>query len=149
MMWIGTGLWWNLGFYQHFQETYGAVFVWSMYLAIAADGYVRHGRSDQLRTLAARFAAFTEQLNAPPWNAEWYVKEARAHGIDGVVHLVGDSPRGGYFITRALEGAGIPVLEIHAENIDARDWDEQAMTAAVSAFIEERALPAAETRSTR
>ncbi len=41
LMWIGRGLWFNLGFYQHFQERYGAVFVWSMYLAIAADGYPR------------------------------------------------------------------------------------------------------------
>jgi hypothetical protein len=43
LMWIGRGLWFNLGFYQHFQERYGAVFVWSMYLAIAADGYPRYG----------------------------------------------------------------------------------------------------------
>ena len=58
LMWIGRGLWFNLGFYQHFQREYGAVFVWSMYLAIAADGYLRYG-GPPLRALAARFAAFT------------------------------------------------------------------------------------------
>ena len=58
LMWIGRGLWFNLGFYQHFQREYGAVFVWSMYLAIAADGYPRYG-GPPLRALAARFAAFT------------------------------------------------------------------------------------------
>ena len=41
LMWIGRGLWFNLGFYQRLAEEHGAVFVWSMYLAIAADGYIR------------------------------------------------------------------------------------------------------------
>ena len=87
LMWIGRGLWFNLGFYQHFQEQYGAVFVWSMYLAIAADGYPRYG-GDPLRSLAARFAAFTDLIGMPGWADEWYLKEARLHGVDGVVHLV-------------------------------------------------------------
>ncbi|HHY60724.1 MAG TPA: 2-hydroxyacyl-CoA dehydratase, partial [Clostridia bacterium] len=38
--WIGRGLWFNLGFYQYFEEKYGAVFVWSMYLAMGADAYI-------------------------------------------------------------------------------------------------------------
>lgn len=38
LMWLGRGLWSSLGFYQRFQEEYGAVFVWSMYLGLAADG---------------------------------------------------------------------------------------------------------------
>ena len=81
------------------------MFVWSMYLAVAADAYLRYG-DDPLRTLAARFAAFGEQINMPPWSAEWYVKEARHNRIDGVVHLVGDAFRGAPFITRALEDGG-------------------------------------------
>ncbi|NKX51791.1 2-hydroxyacyl-CoA dehydratase, partial [Arthrobacter deserti] len=36
LMWIGRGLWSDLGLYTRFQEEFGAVFVWSMYLAIAA-----------------------------------------------------------------------------------------------------------------
>ena len=76
LMWVGRGLWFNMAFYQHFEERYGAVFVWSMYLAVAADGYLRYG-DDPLRTLAARFAAFAEQINMPPWSSEWYLKEAR------------------------------------------------------------------------
>ena len=42
LMWIGRGLWFNLGFYQYFEEKYGAVFVWSMYLAMGADAYIRN-----------------------------------------------------------------------------------------------------------
>jgi len=136
LMWIGRGLWFNLGFYQHFQDAYGAVFVWSMYLAIAADGYIRYG-GPPLRALAARFAAFTDMLGMPGWADPWYLKEARAHRVDGVVHLVSAEARSSWFVTRALEEAGIPVLEIDANNADARDWDEAAFVDALASFIED------------
>jgi hypothetical protein len=141
LMWIGRGLWFNLGFYQHFQERYGAVFVWSMYLAIAADGYARYGGTP-LRALAARFAAFTDFLGLPGWADQWYLKEARLHGVDGVVHLVAPEARSSWFTTRALEDAGIPVLEIDANNADARTWDEAAFVQELERFIEAR-LPGA------
>ncbi|MGW4589981.1 2-hydroxyacyl-CoA dehydratase [Amycolatopsis thermoflava] len=135
LMWIGRGLWFDLDFYRRFQESHGAVFVWSMYLAIAADGYLRYG-DDPLRALAARFAAFSDQLYTPPWSAEWYVKEARNHGVDGVVHLVSDDARGGYFTTRALRAAGIPVLELHADNVDARQASPEAISAVVRDWLD-------------
>ncbi|WP_019810832.1 2-hydroxyacyl-CoA dehydratase family protein [Saccharomonospora halophila] len=135
LMWIGRGLWFDLDFYRRFQESHGAVFVWSMYLAIAADGYLRYG-DDPLRALAARFAAFSDQLYTPPWSAEWYVKEARLHGVDGVVHLVSDDPRGSYFTTSALKAAGIPVLELHADNVDARGTDETSITRTVAEWLD-------------
>ena len=137
LMWVGRGLWFNLGFYQHFQERYGAVFVWSMYLAIAADGYARHGGAP-LRQLAARFTCFTDFLGLPGWADPWYVQQAQAHGIDGVVHLVSHDSRSSYFTTKALEDAGIPVLEIDADNADARTWDEAAFVAELESFIERR-----------
>jgi 2-hydroxyglutaryl-CoA dehydratase, D-component len=137
LMWIGRGLWFNLGFYQHFQREYGAVFVWSMYLAIAADGYLRYG-GPPLRALAARFAAFSDLIGMPGWADPWYVKEARSHRVDGVVHLVTPESRSSYFVTQALEEAGIPVLEIDANNADARDWDEAAFVQSLSQFIETR-----------
>ncbi len=145
LMWIGRGLWFNLGFYQHFQERYGAVFVWSMYLAIAADGYPRYG-GDPSRSLAARFAAFTDLIGMPGWADGWYLKEAQLHGVDGVVHLVVQDSRSSYFVTRALEQAGIPVLEIDADNADAREWDEQGFVSSLSEFIETRVEPAAAER---
>ncbi|MEU9638519.1 2-hydroxyacyl-CoA dehydratase family protein [Streptomyces tendae] len=142
LMWIGRGLWFDLDFYRRFEESHGAVFVWSMYLAIAADGYLRYG-DDPLRALAARFAAFSDQLYTPPWSAEWYVKEARHHGVDGVVHLVSDDARGSYFTTRALEAAGIPVLELHADNVDARGAGPEELTRTVGDWLEARVRPAA------
>lgn len=140
LMWVGRGLWFDLDFYRRFQRTHGAVFVWSMYLAIAADGYLRYG-DDPLRALAARFAAFSDQLYTPPWSAEWYVKEARHHGVDGVVHLVSDDARGSYFTTRALRAAGIPVLELRADNVDSRGTDGEALTRTVSDWLDEEVAP--------
>ncbi len=145
LMWVGTGLWFNMGFYQWFQDTYGAVFVWSMYLGIAADGYIRNG-PDPLRTLAGRFAAFPDMINAPPWASEWYAKEAVHNQIDGVVHLSSVDRRGDYFVDRALESAGVPVLRIAGDSADARGWDEDACRAAIGAFIEERVEPVAARR---
>ncbi|SFK53048.1 2-hydroxyacyl-CoA dehydratase family protein [Geodermatophilus ruber] len=140
LMWLGRGLWYDLGLYRRFQERYGAVFVWSMYLAIAADGYARYG-TDPIRTLAARFAGLTDQLYTPPWSTEWYVKEALSHGVDGVVHLVADDVPGSWFTTRALEAAGIPVLEVRANNADPRGDGGTRLERAVCDFIERRLLP--------
>ena len=141
LMWIGTGLWFNLGFYQHFEERYGAVFAWSIYLGLAADGYARYG-DDSLRALASRFVGMEDMLHMPPWNSEWYVKEAKNNQVRGVVHLVQASctqaVQGSYFIKKALEDAGIPVLEIRADNVDARTWDDARMTAELETFLETR-----------
>ena len=106
-----------------------------MYLAIAADGYLRYG-GDPMRQLAARFAAFTDHLYTPPWSCEWYVKEARLHRIDGVVHLVSDDPRGSYFTTRALRDAGFPVIELRADNVDARGYSSGDVAATIGAWLE-------------
>jgi hypothetical protein len=119
LMWVGRGLWFDMGIYQRFQERYGAVFVWSMYLAIAADGYARYGE-DPMPSLAGRFVGLTDQLYLPGWAPGWYVKEAQTHAVDGVVHLVADDVPGPSFVTSALRDAGIPVLEIQASNADPR-----------------------------
>jgi benzoyl-CoA reductase/2-hydroxyglutaryl-CoA dehydratase subunit BcrC/BadD/HgdB len=89
-----------------------------------------------LRALAARFAAFSDFLGLPGWADPWYVKEAKLHRVDGVVHLTASESRSSWFTTRALEQAGIPVLELDANNSDAREWDEQAFTRALAGFVE-------------
>ncbi|MHA6667870.1 2-hydroxyacyl-CoA dehydratase [Homoserinimonas sp. A447] len=139
LMWIGRGLWFDLNFYRHFEQEHGAVFVWSMYLAIAADGYARYG-DDPLRALASRFVGFHEHLYVPPMSAEWYVNEARRHGVDGVVHLVSDDPRGNWATTRALEAAGIPVIEVHADNADSSSYDVDEFRGTVARWLQERVL---------
>lgn len=141
LMWLGTGLWFNLGFYQHFEQRYGATFVWSIYLALAANAYARYG-GDPLRALASRFLGMEDMLHMPPWNSDWYLNEAKKSRIQGVVHLVAESctqaVQGSYFIKKTFEDAGIPVLELRADTVDARVWDNARMTAVFESFLENR-----------
>jgi hypothetical protein len=134
LMWIGRGLWFDMDFYRSFEESHGAVFVWSMYLALAADAYARYG-DDPLRALAARFCAFRDQMYTPPWSVEWYVKEARAHRVDGVVHLISPDSRSSWFTTHALREAGIPVTEVRADNADGRTLDRAALHRQVGDWV--------------
>lgn len=143
LMWLGRGLWSSLGFYQYFAREYGAVFVWSMYLGLAADGYLRYvdGR-DPLRALASRFVPMGEELRMPTWSSAWHLKEAQFHQVDGVVSLGEDD----FFSVRKLESAGIPVLSVRADNVDRRTWDEEGLKGRVGEFIERRVVPVAEKR---
>jgi benzoyl-CoA reductase/2-hydroxyglutaryl-CoA dehydratase subunit BcrC/BadD/HgdB len=141
LQWIGTGLWFDVSFYDSFMDTHGAVFVWSMYLALAADAYIREDHGQPLRTLAARYVGFIQYLEMEPWPSAWYVKEALHHQIDGVVSLDG-SP----FVEAALQRVGIPVLKLAASNVDNRRWDEADMRRQVSEFIEQEAAPRARLR---
>lgn len=144
LMWVGAGLWHDTDFYTAFEEPYGAVFVWSMYLAFGPDGYIRYGLADgidaPLRALASRTVSFNEQLHNPPWANEWILDQARRHRIDAALVLepLGTRPSatGNRFIERALESAGIPVLPIVADMVDSRGWDGAAMRQKVGQFLE-------------
>jgi len=145
LMWIGRGLWFNLGFYQFFEEKYGAAFVWSMYLAMGADAYIRNGHEeDPLRALAARFIGMEDFLHMPPWNSFWFLHEAKHNKIDGIVYLVPENcvqaVEGSYFIQKTMEDAGFPVLMLRADPVDARKWNQNSMTIAVENFITNRIL---------
>ena len=142
LMWIGAGLWHDTDFYSAFEERYGAVFVWSMYLAFGPDGYIRYGLDDPLKALASRTVSMNEQLHLPPWANEWMVEQARRHRINGALLLtpLGTKPSasGNRFIERSLERAGIPVLSLSADMVDPRGWNRVEMVERVSRFIEER-----------
>ncbi|MCR5173565.1 MAG: 2-hydroxyacyl-CoA dehydratase family protein [Oscillospiraceae bacterium] len=145
LMWLGRGLWHDFAFYQNFEEKYNARFVWSMYLAMGADAYVRnHIDEDPLRALAARYIGMEDFLHCPPWNAQWFLKEAGTNGIDGVVYMVPENcmqaVEGSSFICRTLENAGIPVLKFRADPVDARKWNRENMTRLVEEFIEQRVI---------
>jgi benzoyl-CoA reductase/2-hydroxyglutaryl-CoA dehydratase subunit BcrC/BadD/HgdB len=133
LMWLGRGLWSSLGFYEAFAER-GAVFVWSMYLGLAADGYLRYvdGR-DPLRALAARFVPMGDELRMPGWSSAWHLKEARLHHIDGVVSLGEDD----YFSARLLKENGIPLLSINADNVDRRTWNESSIKNKIEEFLDQ------------
>ncbi|PNV60656.1 2-hydroxyglutaryl-CoA dehydratase [Clostridium sp. chh4-2] len=145
LMWLGRGLWHDFAFYQNFEKKYGAAFVWSMYLAMGADAYRRyHVEEDPLRALAARYIGMEDFLHMPPWNAQWFLKEAKHNKIDGVVYMVPENcmqaVEGSYFIQKTLEDAGIPVLIFKADPVDARKWNRDTMTGLVEDFIENRII---------
>jgi benzoyl-CoA reductase/2-hydroxyglutaryl-CoA dehydratase subunit BcrC/BadD/HgdB len=142
LMWVGAGLWHDTDFYTAFEASHRAVFVWSMYLAFGPDGYIRYGLDDPMAALASRTASFNEYLHNPPWAAEWMLQQARDHRISGAVVLRPRSMKpaatGRLFIERALEDAGVPVLPLEADVVDARAWDPAGARAAVRQFLEER-----------
>ncbi len=143
LMWLGRGLWHDFAFYQNFEEKYGAAFVWSMYLAMGADAYIREGyEKDPLRALAARYIGMEDFLHMPPWNSGWFVREAKANRIDGVVYMAPancmQAVEGSGFIVKALEKAGIPVLLFRGDPVDSRKWNRDNMTRLVGEFIEEK-----------
>lgn len=144
LMWVGAGLWHDTDFYAAFEQTHGAVFVWSMYLAFGPDGYIRYGLDDPMAALASRAASFNEYLHNPPWAGEWLVEQAREHRIDAalVLHPASMKPAaaGRRCIERALEEAGIPVLPVEADVVDARAWNPDAARAAVKHFLDTRVL---------
>ncbi len=144
LMWVGAGLWHDTDFYSAFEEEFGAVFVWSMYLAFGPDGYIRYGLDDPLAALASRTVSMNEQLHNPPWANEWVVDQAKRHRIDAALVLTPRGMRpaatGKRFVERALEAAGIPALPIVADMVDARSWDPEAMRAKVATFLRERVV---------
>ena len=142
LMWVGAGLWHDMDFYTAFEKEFGAVFVWSMYLAFGPDGYIRYGLDDPLMALASRTVSMNEQLHNPPWANEWILHQARRHRVDAALVLMplGTRPSatGTCFIERALEQAGIPVLVVAGDMVDARSWDPAAMRNKVAEFLKVR-----------
>ncbi len=121
LMWVGRGLWSDTGFYQRWEESHGAVFVWSMYLGLAADGYLRsfEGEHDVIRALAARFVTMGDELRMPTWSGAWHVKEALTNGCHGAVAIDDADP----LVLDALERAGVPVCRIALNNMGAGSDD--------------------------
>jgi len=134
LMWVGRGLWSDTGFYQRWEESHGAVFVWSMYLGLAADGYLRafEGEHDAVRALAARFVTMGDELRMPTWSGAWHVKEAQLHGCHAAVAIDDADP----LVLEALERAGIPVCRVAMNNMSAGNAEVDAR---ITAFLDELA----------
>ncbi|HEU4651754.1 MAG TPA: 2-hydroxyacyl-CoA dehydratase family protein, partial [Croceibacterium sp.] len=144
LMWIGAGVWHDPGFYQALEETLGAVFTWSMYLPFAGPQYIREDHGQPMRALASRICSINEVLHLPPWMNGWMVSEAGRCGIDAAVMLLPPDNRlsqsGTRLTAMALEEAGVPVLMIDADMVDAKIWDHDRMVALVAEFLRERGL---------
>lgn len=134
LMWVGRGMWSDMGFYQRWEESHGAVFVWSMYLSLAADGYIRRTDrgQDPMRALAARFVTMGDELRMPTWAGAWHVREAETHAVDGAVALSDADP----FVLRALRRAGVPVLSLDLDNYNQEASDAEAIDRRIADFLE-------------
>lgn len=102
------------------------------------------GSEALVRALAARYIGMEDFLHCPPWNAQWFLKEAKHNNIDGVVYMAPENcmqaVEGSFFVKKTLEDAGIPVLIFRADPVDARKWNRDTMTRLVEEFIEERII---------
>ena len=144
LMWIGAGLWHDPGFYQALEERLGAVFVWSMYMPFAKPQYIRELKGKPMEALASRICSMNEVLHLPPWMNSWMVSEADRCGIDAAVMLLPRDNRisqSGTAITRrSLEAAGVPVLALDADMVDATSWDHEAVVGHVADFLRKAGL---------
>lgn len=142
LMWIGAGIWHDPGFYQALEARLGAVFVWSMYMPFAGPQYIRELQGRDFEALASRICSMNEVLHLPPWMNGWMVSEAARCGIDAAVVLVPPESRlsqsGTKLTTQALEAAGVPVLALDADMVDAKQWDHHKMVGLVETFLQTR-----------
>jgi len=140
LMWIGAGVWHDPGFYQSLEEQLGVVFVWSMYMPFAGPAYIRELQGSPMEALASRVASMNETLHLPPWMSGWMVAEAKRCGIDGAVMLLPPDNRlsqsGNKLTALALKEAGVPVLMIDGDMVDANSWDHDKMVSLVADFAE-------------
>ena len=83
-------------------------------------------------------------LHMPPWNAAWFVKEAQTTASTAWCTwspTAACRTSSSYFIEKALEQAGIPVLRFVADPVDPRKLSRDNMLAMVEDFIENRVIP--------
>ena len=134
LMWGWLGLWQNIGFYRAYEQSHNAVFVRSIYMSIAIDGYTRYGTRDPLRALASRYCGISTELATTPADTQWAVAEAQKYRCNGAVILPSDAT----FMERALEDAGIPTMVIPVDPVDGRTWDEDRVNDLMQDFLENR-----------
>lgn len=137
LMWVGRGMWSDMSFYQRWQESHGAVFIWSMYLSLAADGYIREfdNNRDPMRALAARFLTMGDELRMPTWAGAWHVHEVQTNGIHGAIALSDADP----FVLRTLERAGVPVLALQLDNYHQTEQDKVTNNLKIEQFLDKLA----------
>lgn len=138
ILWASSPLWFNLGFYNKWEESHGAVFMETSYLPRSART-IHHDRSDPLKALLMR--RHMKYSGASPTAAvQLCLNNVRQYGIDGVIVPAEGATRPAaglfYHVSQALERAGIPVLTLDYQPLNSALWDEDAMTDTVTRFIE-------------
>jgi hypothetical protein len=138
LLWASTPLWFNLGFYNRWEESHGAIFMEMNYLP-RSQRMIYDDRSDPLRAVLMR-RHMKYSGASPRAAADLCVHQARKFRADGVIVPKRGATRHAagmyHYVALALERAGIPTLAIEYEPTSSDGWDDAAATARVTAFIE-------------
>jgi benzoyl-CoA reductase subunit B len=83
-------------------------------------------------------------LHLPPWMSSWMCSEAERCGIDAAVMLMPPDNRlsqsGTQLTAMALRDVGVPVLQLEADMVDAKNWSHERMVQLVENFLGENGL---------
>jgi len=157
LAWLGLGFWQNLAFYQYFEEKYGAAFVWSVYLAVAADNYIRYNCDENpIRAVASHDLTMNDCLELPKMSVQWFLHEFKKADVDAVVFCpdmacAERNVKATNLSIKALEDAGYPVLKIEASYLDGNLWEQQEsiVVGMVEEFLEKRVTPIVEAKEAK
>ena len=138
ILWAGTPLWFNLGFYNAWEESHGAIFVETMYLP-RAKRLIQEDVSDPLRaTFLRRHMKYTGP--SPIAAAELLLQQVHDYRIDAVVlpsrGATREASASSHHMAAALRQAGIAVLLLDYSPFDASEWDQEGVHAKVTELIE-------------
>ncbi|MBA7601431.1 (R)-2-hydroxyisocaproyl-CoA dehydratase alpha subunit [subsurface metagenome] len=140
LMYIGVPPWFAPGFFEAFQEDYGAVFVWEAYHI--PKFYSRLDPAHPLESIARKYIDIggNASLCGPAYAAH-FLPAARIPGnINGAIIGRAESCKsissGLILCRRELEKIGIPSMELAMDYVDPRDWDDARVKAQVGNFIE-------------
>ncbi|MBN1227231.1 MAG: 2-hydroxyacyl-CoA dehydratase [Deltaproteobacteria bacterium] len=138
LLWASTPLWFNLGFYNTWEESHDAVFLETLYLP-RGQWMIQHDRSNPIRANFLR-RHMKYSGSSPMAASELCIDQAIRYKADGVI-----LPRRGasrdpmantMFVAEALNRAGIPTLTLDYQPLNSRAWDDAEMRALVTKFIE-------------
>jgi benzoyl-CoA reductase subunit B len=138
LLWISTPLWFNLGFYNQWEESHGAVFLETLYLP-RGQFMIQHDRSNPIRAnLLRRHMKYSGP--SPLAAAELVIDQVKRYKADGVVipnrGASRDPQANSLFVAELLKKAGIPALTLDYQPLNSRSWDDAKMKAIVTEFIE-------------
>jgi benzoyl-CoA reductase/2-hydroxyglutaryl-CoA dehydratase subunit BcrC/BadD/HgdB len=138
ILWSSIPPWFNLGFFNQWEESHGAVFLTDTYIA-KAQRMIQRDRTNPIRASMLK-RHMTYSGSSPMAAAEVVIQKAREYKCDGVIvpkrgasrDLASNSP----FVEEFVRRAGIPVIALDFEPTNSSSWDDEKIRAQVTEFIE-------------
>ena len=138
LLWPEVPPWFTTGFFNAFEEEYGAVFAFETYHF--PEWFHKVDPEKPIEALAKLYGTYVEETANAPGKIEEQLEVVRTHSIDGVIFMLIESCKAlsnaVLLSHRGLAKAGIPSLIIKQDMVDIRDWDDKKIKSEVAAFIE-------------